>query len=103
MAIRTKSVAFGFAMIAMLSACGENSVSQGFEKGFKDEFKASFTPSCVSGATKTGVPAAAATAVCKCTAEKLAETKSVSELTGLSPEAATPVMMECAKKEGLPV
>ena len=103
MTIAIKGAAFGLGMIAMLSACGENSVSKGFEDGFKDQFKSSFTTSCISGATGSGVPEPAAAAICKCTADKLAETKSVSELTGLSPEDATPMMMECAKEAGIPI
>jgi hypothetical protein len=90
-------------MIAMLSGCGENSISKGFEDGFKDEFKSSFTPSCISGATEGGMAEAEAAAICRCTVEELAKTKSVSELAVLSPEAVTPVMVECAKKAGLPV
>jgi hypothetical protein len=95
--------AFGLAMIALLAGCGEseNSVQKGFEDGFKAEFAESFGQSCSSGAIGKGVPADAAIAICKCTTDRLAEEKSVTELMKLSPEDALPIMEDCAAKAGL--
>ena len=104
MMVRT-GVTFGIAIVAMLSGCGDagNSMQKGFEDGFKTQFIENFNKSCQSSASGSGLSADKITEVCKCTADALIEKHSPSDLMGLKPEDAMPVMKECAAKSGLPV
>ena len=104
MTIRT-GAAFGLAMLAMLSGCGDagSGMQKGFEDGFKTQFIENFNKSCQSGAGGSGLPADKIAEVCKCTADALIEKHSPSDLMSLKPEDAMPVMKECAAKSGLPV
>ena len=58
---------------------------------------------CQSSAGGSGLAADKIAEVCKCTAEALIEKYEPSELMGMKPEEAMPVMKECAAKSGLPV
>ena len=57
----------------------------------------------IAGAGGGGLSADKIAEVCKCTADALIEKHSPSDLMGLKPEDAMPVMKECAAKSGLPV
>ena len=48
---------FGFAMIAVLTGCGDagSSMQKGFEDGFKTQFTDNFTKSCQSSAGDSGL------------------------------------------------
>ncbi|WP_447760392.1 hypothetical protein [Sphingopyxis panaciterrae] len=91
--------------IAALQGCGkgENSMQKGFDDGFKTQFVEKFNQSCTSGAAASGAPADKIAEVCGCTADALIKKHSTSELMNLSPEAAMPVMKECAAKSGLSI
>jgi hypothetical protein len=99
------NAAFGLAMIAMLTGCGDgaNSMQKGFDDGFKAQFTDNFTKSCQSSAGGSGLAADKIAEVCKCTADALVEKYKPDELMGMKPEDAMPVMKECAAKSGLPV
>lgn len=88
-----------------LAGCGDgaNDMQKGFEDGFKSEFVEKFGNSCRGAAAAGGAPADTVAEVCKCAADELVKKYSASELMSLSPEAAMPVMKECAAKSGLPV
>ena len=94
-----------FAVAAALAGCseGESRMQKGFEDGLRSSFVESFGESCRTAAEGSGAPADLATKVCKCTADELIKNYSASELVGLSPEMAAPVMKQCAAKSGLPV
>jgi hypothetical protein len=94
-----------FAVGAALTGCseGESRMQKGFEDGLKTSFVESFGESCRTAAEGSGAPTDLAVKVCKCTADELIKKYSPSELIGLSPEMATPVMKRCAAKSGLPV
>ncbi|WP_411340650.1 hypothetical protein V6U71_01395 [Sphingopyxis sp. J-6] len=88
-----------------LTGCGEGAsdMGKGFEDGFKTEFVEKFGNSCRGAAAGGGASADKVSEVCKCAADELVKKYSASELMSLSPEAAMPVMKECAAKSGLPV
>jgi len=94
-----------FAAAAALTGCseGESRMQKGFEDGLKTSFVESFGESCRTAAEGSGAPADLAAKVCKCTADELIKKYSASELIGLSPEMAEPVMKTCAAKSGLPI
>lgn len=94
-----------FVAIAALAGCseGESRMQKGFEDGLKTSFVESFGESCRTAAEGGGAAADVAANVCKCTADELIKKYSASELIGLSPEMAAPVMKQCAAKSGLPI
>lgn len=94
-----------FAAAAALTGCseGESRMQKGFEDGLKTSFVESFGESCRTAAEGSGAPADLAAKVCECTADELIKKYSASELIGLSPEMAEPVMKTCAAKSGLPI
>jgi hypothetical protein len=94
-----------FAVAAALAGCseGESRMQKGFEDGLKTSFVESFGESCRTAAEGSGAPADLTAKVCKCTADELIKKYSASDLIGLSPEMAAPVMKICAAKSGLPV
>ncbi len=66
-------------------ACGD--ARKNFETGFKTSFEKSFAESCTKGAMDSGVPEnrrAAVTQVCSCTAKKLVDRHTITELTAMS-------------------
>jgi hypothetical protein len=94
-----------FVAVAALAGCseGESRMQKGFEDGFKTQFVEKFGGSCRAAAESGGAPADTVAEVCKCAADELVKKYSASELIGLSPEMAAPVMKQCAAKSGLPV
>ncbi len=65
-------------------ACGD--AKKNFETGFKQSFEKNFSESCTKGAMDSGVPEdrrAAVTQVCACTAKKLVERHTITELTAM--------------------
>lgn len=94
-----------FVAIAALAGCseGESRMQKGFDDGLKTSFVESFGESCRTAAEGSGAAADVAAKVCKCTADELIKKYSASELIGLSPETAAPVMKACAAKSGLPI
>ena len=94
-----------FAAATALAGCseGESRMQKGFEDGLKASFVESFGESCRTAAEGGGAAAGLAAEVCKCAADELIKKYSASELIGLSPEMAEPVMKSCAAKSGLPV
>jgi hypothetical protein len=65
-------------------ACGD--AKKNFEAGFRSSFEKNFSDSCTKGAMDSGVPEtrrAAVTQVCSCTAKKLVERHSMTELTAM--------------------
>ena len=105
MTIRIGGAAFGLAMMAMLSGCGEagDSMQKGFEEGFKTQFVDNFTKSCQSSAGGSGFAADKIAEVCQCAADTLIARHEPTELMNLKAEEAMPVMEECAAKSGLSV
>jgi hypothetical protein len=94
-----------FAAAAALAGCGdgESRMAKGLEEGLRTSFVESFGESCRAAAEGGGAAAGLAAEVCKCAADELIKKYSASELIGLSPEMAAPVMKSCAAKSGLPV
>jgi hypothetical protein len=86
------------ALVFGLAGCGEES---SFNKGFESKFAEEFTKSCSSSAVSSGAPADKAAAICKCTADELIEKYDASDLVNVGPDKATPIMTECARKNGL--
>ncbi len=65
-------------------ACGD--AKKNFEAGFRSSFEKNFAESCTKGAMDSGVPEArraAVTQVCACTAKKLVERHTMTELTAM--------------------
>ena len=100
MTVRT-DMAFGFAMLATLTGCGEAASS--FDEGYKKQFLDNFNQSCQSSAAGSGTPAATIAEVCKCTGEAILAKHSPAEVMTMKPEDALPLMKECAAKSGLKI
>ncbi len=84
-----------------LTACGE--AKKGFDEGVEKRFLEEFTNSCTTSAVKTGAAPAIARKLCTCSANKLAEKYSGSELLGVSQEQMMEAGNACLKEQGLPV
>ncbi len=75
-----------------LSGCGKES-----EQAFNAKFDQNFVSSCVSSATKTGVPNELAGKVCGCAIAEINKKYSASEKLALSDSQANPIMAECLR------
>jgi hypothetical protein len=85
-----------FALLSLalpLAACGQKS-----EQAFNDKFDKNFVSSCVSSATKSGVPSDLAGKVCGCSIAEINKKYSATEKLTLSEAQANPIMAECVKK-----
>jgi hypothetical protein len=84
-----------FALLCLtlpLAACGKKS-----EQAFNEKFDQNFVSSCVSSATKTGVPSELASKVCGCAITAINKKYSAREKLTLSEDRANPIMAECVK------
>lgn len=73
------------AAVLLLAACGDS--AKKFEEAFKTSYEKNFVESCVKGAMDKGLPAEKKPLVenfCGCTAKKLVERYSMTELTSMS-------------------
>ncbi len=78
-----RNALLGVALL-LLVACGDT--KKNFETGFKTAFEKNFVESCTKGAMDSGAPAEAKpkiTELCACTAKKLVERHSMTELAAL--------------------
>jgi len=85
-----KKALFLLAAIATLPGCGDAS-----EKSFNDSFDEKFGESCISSASKSGVPTDIATKICDCAIVKIDKKYSVTEKLRVSSEELNPIISEC--------
>lgn len=76
--------------MATLAGCGEGS-----EKTFNDSFNKEFSASCVTSASKGGVPTSTANSICDCAIAKIDEKYSAMEKLSVSEEELDPILSEC--------
>lgn len=81
-----------------LTACGE--AKKSFDEGVEKSFHKEFVDSCVTSAVKTGAPPAAASKLCGCTADKLKQKYSGSELLSVSEAEMQVAAQACLKEYG---
>ncbi len=78
-----RDASIGIALL-LLVACGD--AKKNFETGFKTSFEKNFVESCTKGAMDSGAPAEAKPRIvelCTCTARRLVERHSMTELAAL--------------------
>ncbi len=95
--------AFVAVALLLLAACGD--AKKQFDEGFKSSFEKNFVESCTKGAMDSGAPAEAKPrieALCGCTARKLTERHSITELASLgagkNPQSVEAAVKECQKQ-----
>ena len=91
-----------FALLVLplaLTACGE--AKKSFDEGVEKSFRKEFVDSCTTSAVKTGAPPAMAVKLCGCTADKLQQKYSGSELLSVSEDEMKLAGTACLKENGL--
>lgn len=81
-----------------LTACGE--AKKSFDEGVEKSFHKEFVDSCTTSAVKMGAPSAAAVKLCGCTAEKLQQKYSGSELLSVSEAEMQVAANACMQEQG---